>query len=135
MVVVVTETLSVDVVFLTGDREQHSKVFTSLLNLCPENILIVITARNKVAARQCFYTCLSVILFSRGRGVLDAEPPGVGQTVPWMQTSPGWADPAHRCRPPWMQTPMGFLQTPPNMVNKQAVRILLECMLVSRDNY
>ena len=42
VVVVVTETLSIDVVFLTGDREQHSNDFTSLLNLCPENINVLI---------------------------------------------------------------------------------------------
>ena len=30
--------------------------------------LLIFTARNGVAARLCFYTCLSVILFTRGGG-------------------------------------------------------------------
>ena len=62
---------------------------------------------------------------------------------PWMQTQ-GWADPLLDADDPWGwadpppldadlpgvgQTP--HMQTPPHTVNKRAVRILLECILVS----
>ena len=70
----------------------------------------------------------------------------------------GWADPPgcrpHLDRPPWMQPPLGippWMQTPPmqtppmqtpldadpppGYVNKRAVRILLECILVFLKNF
>ena len=56
-----------------------------------------------------------------GRSPLDADLPGLGRP-PWMQIPPD-VDPS------WMQTPRGWAD-PPNMVNKQAVCILLECILV-----
>ena len=59
---------------------------------------------------------------------LDADPRGwadpQARQTPWMQTSRGWADPPG-CRPPGLGRP-----PPPNTVNKRAVRILLECILV-----
>ena len=73
--------------------------------------------------------------------------PGFGQTPP-MQTSQGWADlpdadPSPDADSPWvgqtpqMQTPLGCrpphpirCRPPPDTVNKRAVRILLECILV-----
>ena len=82
-----------------------------------------------------------------------------GCRPPWVgQTPPGWADPSGLGRPPWMQTPLplGVGQTPPDAdplglgrptrcrppwgwadppsdtVNKRAVRILLECILVRK---
>ena len=79
---------------------------------------------------------------------LDADPlhPWAGQIPldadpPWMQTpSPqGWADP-RRCRPtgvgqtppPGCRSPLD--EDPPDTVNKWAVRILLECIIVRNVN-
>ena len=67
----------------------------------------------------------------------DADPPPLGRAdSPWMQTPPD-ADPPGLSRPPWMQTPPDTdslrlgrpPHPPPDMVNKRAVRILLECIL------
>ena len=49
-----------------------------------------------------------------GQTPQDADPPRVGQTIPLpLDADPGWADPPR-----------------PDTVNKRAVRILLECILV-----
>ena len=83
-----------------------------------------------------------------GQTSLDADPPGLGRPPldadpqgwadpPWMQTPQGWVDPpgcrppSGLGRPPWMQTPW-LDRPPPHTVNKRAVRILLECILVER---
>ena len=73
--------------------------------------------------------------------------PGLGRS-PWMQTPPpgcrptppqGWADP-RRCRPPGVgQTPPPGCRShldedPPDTVNKWAVCILLECIIVRNVN-
>ena len=86
---------------------------------------------------------LCVILFTGGsvqpawmqtpsQGWTDHPPPRMrirpelGRPPPRMQTPPpGWEDPP-RCNPP-----RGVGQTPPtDTVNKRAVRILLECILL-----
>ena len=76
----------------------------------------VITVRKRSLRRLCFYTCLSVILFT-----------GICLSACWTP-------------PPQEQTPAGSdtpqEQTPPaqcmleDTANKRAVRILLECILV-----
>ena len=88
--------------------------------------------------RLCFHTCLSVFLFTWGRGVclpqcmLGYTP--LEQTPPRSRHLPG-AD------TPWEQTPPHWEQTPPpaqcmlgDMGNKWAVHILLECILVTAHN-
>ena len=116
--------------------------FASLLRLWG-NPHRTLPPANEVWGKAMFYTC---VLFcphggrervcpipSGCRPPLDADPP-------WMQTPWGWAD-HPGCRPPrcrpqtlrlgggwaevWMQTP-----PPPDTVNKRAVHMLLECILV-----
>ena len=79
--------------------------------------------------------------------LLDADPPPprCRPPSPWMQTpQPLDADPPPRsrphpdadplplrCRPPWKHTPSPQKQAPsPDTINKRAVHILLECILV-----
>ena len=76
---------------------------TLFTNLClPVTVgRFIITVRNVVAARQCFYTCLSVILFTKGGCLADTpcrHPPGYLRQTPPGQTPilgrhmPHWAD-------------------------------------------
>ena len=71
----------------------------------------IITARKRSLRRLCFYTCLSVILFT-GWGL-------PGQVHPRAGTPPGRYTPLPGRYPP-----------PLAPVNKRAVRIPLECILV-----
>ena len=79
---------------------------------------------------------LYVILFTGEEGGLPNRPtPGVGRTPPIpglgrplrMQTPPGLGKPSP---PPLDADPWLGRPPPPDTVNKRAVRILLECMLV-----
>ena len=71
-----------------------------------------------------------------GRPPTNADPPGIGQTPPDADP-PGLGRPP-RCRLPWGWAdppPQGWADppdadAPPNTVNKRAVRILLEFILV-----
>ena len=100
-------------------------------------VVLFLLSANEVAERQCFYTCLSVILFT-GRGV---HPP---RQTPHWQTPPGrhpladtpWQTPPGRHpdtpladRPSLADTPW---QTPPSPRQplQRTVSILLECILV-----
>ena len=74
----------------------------------------IFTARKRSLQRLCFYTCLSVILFTVGR-VPGQVHPRAGTPL-WAGTHP----PGNVC---W------------DTVNKRAVRILLECILVYRSIY
>ena len=84
------------------------------------NIQIVITSR-----KRCFYICLSVILFT-GR---VSTPLHAGIHTPPRQT-PSWADTPHWADTP-RQTPLSRILR--DTVNKRAVRILLEYILVDDD--
>ena len=57
-------------------------------------IMCLITARKRSLRRLCFYTCLSVILFTRGSASVHA---GIHTPSPQEQT--------HREQTPWEQTP------------------------------
>ena len=72
----------------------------------------LITARNEVAAGLCFYTCLSFC-------------PQGGGCLPYTDI-PLWAD-TPRADTPWADTSLHSACW--DTVNKQAVRILLECIL------
>ena len=102
---------------------------------------LVITVRKRSLRRLSFYTCLSVILFTEGclsQCMLGYTPSGAdtprADTPPQEQTS-SWEQTFHQ-----EQTP-SHEQTPPaqcmlgDVGNKQAVRILLECILVSNIFY
>ena len=119
-----------------------------------------ITARKRSLRRLCFYTCLSVILFTGGSTWAGTSP---GQVHPKAGTPPGryplgTTPPGHytpqASTPPWAGTsPMGRYtplgrytprQVHPtgracwDMVNKRAVRIPLEYILVQgavRESY
>ena len=123
----------------------------------------IITARKRSLRRLCFHTGLSVILFTRGRVVpgqvpLRAGTPQQVNTCPW-QVPPGRHTPLAGTPPgqvpPWAGTPLQA-GTPPgsytpwqvqppwqvhplghsaywDTVNKRAVCIPLECILVSFD--
>ena len=95
-------------------------------NLCTCNYIItlfgssfkvhhnVITVRKRSLRRLCFYTCLSVILFT-GVGVSVKVHAGIH---PLGADTPS----------PWGQTPPGCM--PGDTFNKRALRILLECIVV-----
>ena len=104
--------------------------------------IVIFTARKRSLRRVCFYTCLSIILFTGG-GHLGRYPPpqtrytpSAGPGTPPRQVPgryplgpgtlpnpPGPGTPP--CRyPPTKQCMLG------DMGNKRAVRILLECILV-----
>ena len=91
----------------------------------------IFTARKRSLRRLCFYTCLSVILFTGG---CLPHPPE--QTSP-----PQGADTPRSRHPPGAETPLGVDTHPPgadtptqcmlgDKGNKRAVPILLECILV-----
>ena len=100
-------------------------------------IKAIITTRNRSLRRLCFYTCLSVIMFTGGvcpSACWDAHPPGpeTGTLLP----PPGpEADPSHDQRQAPHQT-IGRHPPPRERCmlgdtgNKRAVRILLESILV-----
>ena len=114
--------------------------------LLPVMNFFLFTARKRSLRRLCFYTCLSVILFTGGEVPGQVHPPG-RYTPPWAGTHPPRAG-----TPPDRYTPLGrytpLAGTPPRQVhpladtptpeqcmlgdtgNKRAVRILLECILV-----
>ena len=115
----------------------------------PETIF---TAHKQSLRRLCFYTCLSVILFTGG-STWAGTPPGTRYTPPvpgtprdqvhpqagtplWPGTPPGPDTPPPGTRyTPWDQVHPPD-QVPPEQCmlgdtgNKRAVRILLECILV-----
>ena len=74
----------------------------------------VITTRKQSLRRLCFYTCLSVILFTGGSASVHA---GIADH-PQEQTAPGSRHPPAQCI-------LG------DTANTQAVCILLECILVN----
>ena len=80
---------------------------------------VMFTARKRSLQRLCFYTCMSVILFTGG-----CLPQYMLGYTPQEQTPPRADTPRSRHPPPaqCMLRDMG---------NKQAVCILLECILVS----
>ena len=117
----------------------------SLVFLC----YFIFTARKRSLRRLCFYTCLSVILFTGGMSA------SVHDGIPWKQTPlrsrPPWEADPHGNRhhppplreadPPRKQTPPGSRHPPGKQIlpvqcmlgdtgNKRAVRILLEYILV-----
>ena len=91
----------------------------------------IFTARKRSLRRLCFYTCLSVILFTEGEYLGRYTP---SRYTPQAGTPPGTGTPPGRYTP-WAGTPPQD-QVPPEQCmlgdtgNKQAVRILLECILV-----
>ena len=86
----------------------------------PGTSQLIITARKQSLRRLCFYTCLSVILFTGGGVCLSAC----------------WDKPPHPGTRPPPQSRHPLEQTPPEQCmlgdtgNKRAVHILLECILV-----
>ena len=77
-----------------------------------------------VAESLCFYTCLSVILFTEGVCPVHDGIHSSGQT-PRGHTSPGQTTP--RSTPPGSPAPLKY---PPRLPLQRTVRILLECILV-----
>ena len=107
------------------------------VNLSPSLIfkfnLGIFTARQRSLRRLCFYTCLSVILFT-GRGVPGQVPsPTGGRYTP--QAGIPWQVPPRQVHPPPTDTPPRRYTSRHSacwdMVKKRAVRIPLECILVS----
>ena len=99
---------------------KFSFVITFTFNVRLANI---ITARKQSLRRLCFYTCLSVILFTGW----DAHPcPQNKRQAPPPPPGPEAGTPQTRGRhPPPEQCMLGDTE------NKPAVRILLECILVT----
>ena len=110
-------------------------------------LVIIITARKRSLQRLCFYTCLSVILFT-GEFCLSAcwdgraprsRPPGSRHPLrsrhppgPETPQEPESDTPSSRHPPPGADAPpaqsmLGYKS------NNLAVRILLECILVFED--
>ena len=104
--------------------------------------IVIFTARKRSLRRVCFYTCLSVILFTGGGQYLGRYPPGLGtpprrtRYTPWDQVHPPGRYPLGPGTPPPPGPGTPPLQVPPKQCmlgdtgNKRAVRILLECILV-----
>ena len=99
--------------------------------------LALITARKRNLRRLCFYTCLSVILFTGGSTWAGTPPPRQAHPLavhpPMGRYTPLGSYTPREATPPGSYTPR---QVPPrsvcwDMVNMRAVRILLECILVS----
>ena len=92
---------------------------------------LLLPPANEVWGELIFFH-LCVILFTGGicpTPPLDADPPpGVGQTPLYADSPPS----PKVGQTPWMQTPRvgQTLPPPPDTVNKRAVRILLQCILV-----
>ena len=77
----------------------------------------LITTRKRSLRRLCFYTCLSVILFTGAvclSACWDSRPPGGRHPPPQEQAPPA-------------QCMLG------DTANNRAVRILLECILVNKN--
>ena len=95
----------------------------------------IFTARKRSLRRLCFYTCLSV---HRGE-YLGRYPPRQVTPLRASTPPPGQVRPLGRYTP-WAGTPPGQVQPPPEQCmlgdkgNKRAVRILLECFLVSYES-
>ena len=104
----------------------QDKVIKGSRNLC--------TARRRILRRLCFYTCLSVIQFTGGclpQCILGYIPPPRADT-PGDQTPPPPAADTPRLDIPQEQTPPPQEQCMmEDTGNKRAVRILLECILVT----
>ena len=109
----------------------------------------LVTGRNEVVAKVIFLH-LSVILFTVGGGLpqcmLGYQPPR-SRPPPGTRHPPGsrppWDAPPGSRHPPWDQAPVlgadtpSGADTPPgsrlrHTVNERPVRILLECILVSK---
>ena len=99
----------------------------------------IITARKRSLRRLCFYTCLSVILFTGGEGVClsaswDSRPPQdqtpLGADTPREQKPPGSRHPPG-ADTPLSPSPRGADPPAQCMLGEWVVRILLECILVS----
>ena len=101
-------------------------------------LISIFTARKRCLRRLCFYTCLSVILFTGGvsasvhAGIHTSPPPGSRHPHPREQ-----ADiPPQEQTPPEIdtlreQTPHPAQSMLGDTSNKQAVHTLLECILVT----
>ena len=106
------------------------------------------TVRNEVSARYCYYTCLSVILFTggvSGRHFLRQTP--LGRQTPPEKHTPRKVHPpeAHFPRKaalqkhsPGKHTLLGSTpipEAPPSTATAGTVRILLECFLVKKVHF
>ena len=92
----------------------------------------IITGRNEVVAKVIFLH-LSVILFTGGgvsASVHAGIPPPPGSRPPWEQTPPGSRHPPGADPPGSRHPPRSRLQ---HTVYERPVRILLECILVSKN--
>ena len=97
--------------------------------------IFIITARKCSLRRLCFYTCLSLILFTGAYPSMpppDEEPPCMENGEPpapvWRIETPPMENPPTMENPPDVEPPQYW--QPPQPDNKQVVRILLECILV-----
>ena len=113
--------------------------------LLPVMNFFLFTARKRSLRRLCFYTCLSVILFTGGEVPGQVHPPGrytpLGRYTPPRAGTPPDRYPPWAGTLPWQAHPQGRytpwqIHQPPEQCmlgdtgNKRAVRILLECILV-----
>ena len=116
-----------------------SQVLLQPAHVIISHIWSIFTARKRSLRMLCFYTCLSVILFTGGllkcmMGCTPLPPPSCQRQAsprgPEADTPQGQgADTptptqTQRQVPPWEQCMLG------DTGNKRAVRILLECILV-----
>ena len=121
----------------------------TLANVSTKSKVSIFTARKRSLRRLCFYTCLSFILFTGGGEYLTRYIPPTQTPSPQPGTPPGANPPPDQVYPPRSRhppgpgtPPLGQVHplgpgTPPEQsmlgdtVNVRAVRILLECNLVS----
>ena len=106
---------------LAGKKKLHCN--TTWVSFQRSFFVSIFTVCNVAATRYCFYTCLSVILFTGGGGVW---------TPPWADTPLGRHPPVHA----EIHTPLPSAcwdTRPPPRPLQRTVHILLECFLVYYD--
>ena len=95
---------------------------------------VLITSRKRSLQRLCFHRCLSVHGGCLPHCMLGCTTSG--QTPPWADAPPPQVDPPGQT-PPLAQCMLGYTHTLPSAcwdtVNKRAVRIPLECILVENN--
>ena len=110
------------------NRTNYNSMSVKPIQSCIKPTQISLPSANEVAGREFSYICLSFCSRGGGGGCLPTMS-WARQTLPLYRQTPSIGRPTHR-QPPCKRPTTGIIILQ-DTVNKRAVRIILECILVT----